>query len=248
MRELSLFTGAGGGILGSKLLGWETIGYVEINDYCQRLIAQRIKDGILDEAPIFGDIKAFLNEGYARSYQGMVDVLTAGFPCQPFSIAGERGGENDARNMWPETIGVIRAVRPRFCLLENVPGLLVHPYFGTILRDISESGFCGEWTCLGAGAIGLNTLRRRVWIVLRNNKEISCGNKKEKTIKRIRSEIKIRRANSRRGICDIKKNWPTAERWPFGVANGMAWNVDRVKAIGNGQVPIVVKTVWELMS
>ena len=88
MKELSLFSGAGGGVLGTKLLGWEAIGYVEYNEYCQQVIAQRIEDGFLDEAPIFSDVRAFLSEGYAESYQGMVDVVTAGFPCQPFSIAG----------------------------------------------------------------------------------------------------------------------------------------------------------------
>tara|TARA_R100001377_G_scaffold83410_1_gene64876 strand:- start:324 stop:599 length:276 start_codon:yes stop_codon:yes gene_type:complete len=61
MKELSLFSGAGGGLLGTKLLGWEHCGYVEFNDYCQRVIAQRIDDGFLDEAPIFSDIKAFIS-------------------------------------------------------------------------------------------------------------------------------------------------------------------------------------------
>ncbi len=92
MRELSLFTGAGGGLLGTKLLGWEHIGYVEINDYCQEIIRQRIKDGILDEAPIFGDIKTFISEGYADAYKGMVDAITGGFPCQDISSAGPGGG------------------------------------------------------------------------------------------------------------------------------------------------------------
>lgn len=69
IRELSLFTGVGGGILGSKLLGWTTIGYVEWNNYCQRVLRQRIEDGLIDNAPIFGDIIA----------------------CQPFSVAGKQG-------------------------------------------------------------------------------------------------------------------------------------------------------------
>ena len=74
MRELSLFSGAGGGLLATKhLLGWETIGYVEIDEYCQAILAQRIEDGYLDPAPIFGDIKRFISEGYAEAYQGMVE-------------------------------------------------------------------------------------------------------------------------------------------------------------------------------
>ena len=116
MNELSLFTGAGGGIYGSKLLGWRTLGYVEFNSYCQKVIAQRIEDGIFDRAPIFGDIRKFICEGHADSYKGMVDVITAGFPCQPFSVAGNRAGGGDARNMWPQTIDVIRRVQPRYAL------------------------------------------------------------------------------------------------------------------------------------
>jgi len=80
LKELSLFTGAGGGLLGSKLLGWNTIGYVEWNEYCQRVIQARIQDGILDDAPIFGDIREFVREGYAGAYAGHVDVISAGFP------------------------------------------------------------------------------------------------------------------------------------------------------------------------
>ena len=103
MNELSLFTGAGGGLLGTKLLGFRHIGYVEWDNYCQRIIAQRIIDGLLDNAPIFGDIRAFIGDGYAEAYQGMVDIITAGFPCQPFSVAGKRKGADDNRNMWPAT-------------------------------------------------------------------------------------------------------------------------------------------------
>lgn len=98
LRELSLFSGAGGGVLGSKILGWKTVGYVEWEDYCQKIIAQRIKDGIFDNAPIFGDVRTFTSEGYARKYRGMVDVVSGGFPCQPFSVAGARKAGDDSRD------------------------------------------------------------------------------------------------------------------------------------------------------
>jgi len=123
MNELSLFSGTGGGLLGTKLLGFMPVGYVENNDYCQRILKQRITDGVLENAPIFGDIKAFISDGYADEYKGMVDIITAGFPCQPFSIAGKQQGDQDGRNMWPETIDVIRRVRWRTyqgCLITNM--------------------------------------------------------------------------------------------------------------------------------
>ncbi|HDZ62544.1 MAG TPA: hypothetical protein ENH40_05305 [Nitrospirae bacterium] len=90
VNELSLFSGAGGGLLGTKLLGWKHIGYVEFNEYCQKVIRQRIKDGILDEAPIFSDIRAFIDQGYAEAYQDMVDVLSGGLPLSTLLSRRER--------------------------------------------------------------------------------------------------------------------------------------------------------------
>lgn len=179
MNELSLFTGAGGGILGSKLLGWKTVGYVEINNYCQRVIAQRIKDGVFDEAPIFGDIRTFISEGYAECYSEMVDVISGGFPCQPFSQAGKRQAETDERNMWPETIECIRQVGPSAVLLENVPRLVRFDYFGTILGDLAEAGFDAEWDVVSAGEVGAEHLRERVWIVAFNSNSSSTRWKKQ---------------------------------------------------------------------
>jgi DNA (cytosine-5)-methyltransferase 1 len=80
LRELSLFTGAGGGVLGTSLLGWRHIGYVEYNPYCQRVLHARIQDGLIDDAPIFGDIRQFNKEGHAEAYAGHTDVISAGFP------------------------------------------------------------------------------------------------------------------------------------------------------------------------
>ncbi len=80
LRELSLFSGSGGGLLGTKLLGWRAVGYVEFNEYCQRVLQQRIRDGLLDDAPIFGDVREFVEGGFAEAYRGRVDVVTGGFP------------------------------------------------------------------------------------------------------------------------------------------------------------------------
>lgn len=165
MRELSLFTGAGGGLLGTHLLGWTPIGYVEYDDYCQRVIRQRIDDGILNNAPIFGDIRTFISDGYAASYQGLVDVITAGFPCQPFSAAGKQLGADDPRNMWPATIECIRQVRPRYAFLENVPALLSSGYFGTALGDLAAAGYDTRWCVLGGADVGNIADGKRLWVV-----------------------------------------------------------------------------------
>lgn len=182
LLELSLFTGAGGGLLGTSLLGWRPIGYVEQDPYCQKVLAQRQADGVIPTAPLFGDIKAFISEGWARRYRGVADCITAGFPCQPFSTAGRRLGEDDPRNLWPATREVIGQVGPRLVLLENVPGLLykkkqriyqldhvgplrvachaadvfLAPYAGRIFAELAQA-FCNLWGsvrihCLVLGA------------------------------------------------------------------------------------------------
>ena len=166
MNELSLFSGGGGGLIATKhLLNWKTIGYVEFDDYPQKVIAQRINDGLLDNAPIYGDIRTFISDGYAERYQGMVDVITAGFPCQPFSVAGTKKGANDDRNMWPATCRTIEIVRPKYALLENVPGLISCGYLGNILQDLSEIGYDAKWQTLSAKETGACHKRERLWIV-----------------------------------------------------------------------------------
>lgn len=250
MNELSLFTGAGGGLLGTKLLGWNHIGYVENNEYCQKVLAQRIKDGFLDEAPIFGDIRAFIGEGYAEAYQGMVDVITAGFPCQPFSSAGRRKSADDDRNMWPETIRCIREISPRFAFLENVPGLISCGYLGTILGDLAESGYDCRWRVLSAAEVGAPHKRDRLWIVAHDqsirfvqSKTIIVDDSKNNSQKTYWSYRKRAVSGSILG-----RDYPHPADKVLRVEDDDAYYVDRIKAIGNGQVPAVVKTVWRLLT
>jgi DNA (cytosine-5)-methyltransferase 1 len=176
LNELSLFTGAGGGVLGTKLLNWRTVGYVEWEKYCQQIISQRIQDGFLDEAPIFGDIDEFIKSGAARKYEGFIDVVTAGFPCQPFSVAGKKRGQDDERNKWPQTLECIRLIRPRYALLENVPGLLNSGYFGEILASLAQIGFDARWTVLGADDVGAPHIRKRLWILAHSISAGTWGN------------------------------------------------------------------------
>lgn len=238
MRELSLFTGAGGGLLGTHLLGWTPIGYVEYDDYCQRVIAQRIRDGILPNAPIFGDIRTFISDGYAASYQGLVDVISGGFPCQPFSNAGNRLGADDSRNMWPATIECIRIIQPRFALLENVPGLLSSGYFGTVLGDLVTSGYDASWRILSAAELGAPHRRDRVWIMA-----YSGGERRTQSYQRIRRQFAQRQ--------EVKRAWNgrrVDQPGIVGVVDGMAYQMDRLRAIGNGQVPAVVRAAWHLLT
>ncbi len=140
VRELSLFTGAGGGLLGTRLLGWRTVCAVEWEPYCQAVLLARQADGILERFPIWDDVRTFKG----ADWRGKVDVITAGFPCQPFSTAGKRKGESDERNMWPDTIRVIREVGPEWCLLENVPGLTAAgKHVVVVVERIRQMGLFG---------------------------------------------------------------------------------------------------------
>ena len=202
MRHLSLFCGAGGGDLAAQhLLGWETIGYVEKDEYCQRIIKARQEDGTFHVAPIFGDIRAFIAGGYARRYRGMVDVITAGFPCQPFSVAGRRMGDADGRDMWPATRRTIGVIRPRYALLENVPGLLTWNggrYFGRILRELATMGYDARWCVLGAADCGAPHVRKRVWILA--NTYVDTNTKSERV-----GQLSIQSRRPRQASTDIDR-------------------------------------------
>lgn len=246
MRELSLFTGAGGGLLGTHLLGWRPVGYVEFNDYCQRVIAQRIKDGCLPDAPIFGDIRTFISEGYAESYKGMVDVITAGFPCQPFSVGGKQRGVDDDRNMWPATAETIRLVNPRSVLLENVPG--IRKYLPVVVRDLRLLGY---WVLppliLGADDVGADHHRKRVWVLAHANEKRWIQEDEIQGERRCHIERQIWSVCFEHNLQNVKTSWLLANAFIDGNDNGLASDVDRLEASGNGQVPGVVSKAWEIL-
>ena len=176
MNELSLFSGYGGFSLGLRLAGLETrtVGYLEIDGYCQKILQQRMREGFLDDAPIWADIRAF-NGTQSR---GLVDLVTAGFPCQPHSTAGLRKGADDDRNLFPDTLRIIGEVAPRTgILLENVPGILVGsdgrpPYGGTVVGQLAEIGYDAEWRVVSAADAGAPHLRRRWWLVAYPNADL----------------------------------------------------------------------------
>lgn len=159
LRECALFAGAGGGLLAGRLLGWQTVCAVELNPYRRQVLLRRQWDGLLDVFPIWDDIGTF--DG--RSWRGAVDLISAGFPCQPFSQAGKRRGADDPKNQWPGTSRIIRQVEPPLAFLENTPGLLADAYFGTILGELAESGYDTLWDCIPASAFGANHQRDRIW-------------------------------------------------------------------------------------
>lgn len=161
MRELALFAGAGGGILGGLLLGWRTVCAVEIDPYARSVLLARQNDGTLAPFPVWDDIRTF--DGAA--WRGAVDVVSGGFPCQDISAAGNGAGLDGERSgLWAEMARIIREVRPRFAFVENSP-MLTSRGLGRVLGDLAEMGFDAEWGVLGADDCGAPHQRKRIWIM-----------------------------------------------------------------------------------
>jgi DNA (cytosine-5)-methyltransferase 1 len=152
----SLFAGIGGIDLGLERAGWTPRWQVEIDPFCNRVLAKHWPD-----VARYGDIRTIDWSGIER-----VDLLAGGFPCQPVSVAGKQLAQADERWLWPEFARAIRELRPRLVLVENVPGLLgAHGGFGDVLGDLVAFGYDAEWDCIPAAAIGAPHLRYRVYIV-----------------------------------------------------------------------------------
>ena len=161
MNELALFAGAGGGILGGKLLGWRTVCAVEWDAYARDVLVARQNDGCLDPFPIWDDIQTF--DG--RAWRGRVDVVSGGFPCQDISAAGKGAGIDGERSgMWGHMARIIGEVRPRFVFVENSP-LLVGRGLARVLGDLAKMGYDARWGVLGAHHAGAPHKRDRIWVV-----------------------------------------------------------------------------------
>jgi DNA (cytosine-5)-methyltransferase 1 len=247
--ELSLFSGAGGGLLASKyFLNWKTIGYVEYENYCQKVIKQRIKDGLLDAAPIFGDIRKFISEGYAELYKGKVDVVSGGFPCQDISCAnpGGKGLNGERSGLWKSMFEIVCIIKPRFVFMENSPMLTIRG-LGTILRELAKVGYNAKWQCMQASKIGANHKRDRIWLVAYSPCEYPYLCKEQ-------GKHRTTQAQSGGLSCSNfwNKDWRerTVSYKPRFIRNpnGLARKLDRHKAIGNGQVPQVAATAWRLLT
>ena len=164
-RVGSLFSGIGGFDLGlERTGGFEVVWQVEWDSYCQKVLAKHWPD-----VPCYGDIHDVGAHNLAP-----VDVLVGGFPCQPVSVAGKRKGQEDDRWLWPEFGRIIRELRPRFAIMENVPGLLVRG-MADVLGDLSTFGYDAEWGIVSAASVGAPHLRKRIFIIAHANSTTSRG-------------------------------------------------------------------------
>jgi DNA (cytosine-5)-methyltransferase 1 len=160
LRSIELCAGYGGFTLGLRDHDVSTVAYVERDSYAAAVLVARMEEERLDHAPIWDDLCTF--DGSA--WRGRVDIVTAGFPCQPFSTAGLQRGLDDERWIWPDIARIVADVQPRFVFLENVTGL-IRAGLGHVLTDLARLGFNAEWGVLSAAAVGAPHRRQRVWIL-----------------------------------------------------------------------------------
>ncbi len=255
---ISLFSGAGGGDLASQWLkGWRCVCYVERAPYAVEVLRARIRDGLLNDAPIWDDVSTFDGTAWA----GLVDGITAGFPCQPFASGGKQRGPADARNGWPHTMRVIREVSPCWAFLENSPNILKTsrkykrpPYAQTIIGELSDAGYMCSWGCLSASTLGAAHKRERVWIVAHSGiwgwQEFLCS---EPEIISTGDREAIRQNIGSDALDDVWGNLAQLENRlgepsVFGANDGLPFRLDRLGAIGNGQVPAVARIAWNLLT
>ena len=159
LKVLDLFSGIGGFSLGLERAGMTTAAFCEIDPYCRAVLAKHWPG-----VPIYDDVRKLTTDALSRDGIA-VDVICGGFPCQDLSFAGKRAGLEGARSgLWGEYARLIGELRPRFVIVENVPGLLSLG-MGRVLGDLSALGYDATWDCVPACAIGAPHRRDRVWIV-----------------------------------------------------------------------------------
>lgn len=256
MRELHLFAGIGGGILGGLLLGHECVGAVEIEPYCRRVLEARQREGILPAFPILEDVRAF--DG--TPWRGRVDVVCGGTPCQPWSSAGKRKGAEDPRHLWPEMARVVNEVRPRFVFAENVSlAAFAEPW-----RDLRGMGYrVPPALCLSAAALGAPFLRKRWWLLAADPYQV------RKPAVPVDDEVAgARQACDAHGAGFSQRQgepgdaraqltpafgatWraaaPRLRRLVSGPSGGVDSRKSRIAAVGNAQVPAVAAAAFRIL-
>lgn len=243
MNELALCAGVGGISLGLRRSGFRTVCYVERNPYRVQVLKSRIADGDLDDAPIWDDVTTF----NGRPWRGHVDLISAGFPCQPFSLAGNRQGADDERYLWPDIYHIICETRPSYILLENVPGLLSMDrgrVFGTILADLARFRYDTEWQILPASAFGAPHKRERVFIIAYPDQgrwqTILCpfSSSSKKTYEGWPSSYMDTPGDYIQAVEEC-----ICEPAIFGSNDGTAYRVERLEAIGESVVPQIAEYI-----
>ena len=177
LKHLDLFSGIGGFSLGLESAGLvETVAFCDFDQYCQKVLKKNFPG-----VPVYGDVKELNHDKLKADGIDQIDIITGGYPCQPFSVAGRKKGEEDPRHVWPEMFRLIQELRPTWVIGENVGG---HIKLGldSVLENLESEGYSARTFSISASSIGANHKRERVWIVAHSNemqRQFLCGQKSE---------------------------------------------------------------------
>ena len=214
--SLSLCAGIGGIDLG--LLPWcRPSGFVEIDPFCQRLLARRFPG-----VPIHGDIHTF----GGTTWRGLVTLLVAGFPCQPFSTASR--GRKVAENLWPEVNRVVRELEPPIVFLENVQR---EPIVAAA-RDLHARGYRGAVARVSSAQVGAPHDRRRWWL-------LAHAHDAQQSVLALDAEVA--------GVSPAPRAWDEIPGGLLGVDDGLPGRVDRLHALGNAVVPACAEAAFRVL-
>jgi len=231
LTHLSLFSGVGGLDLAAEAAGFSTVGQCEWADYPTEVLEKHWPD-----VPRWRDIRTLTGDDfYKRTGLRTVDVISGGFPCQPFSAAGKRRGVADERYLWPEMLRVISELRPSWVVGENVAGL-IRTALEDILSRLESIGYEARAYSSEARNVGGLFRGQRIAIVAAANN----GGAALRGDWQLQSDAKAERYRSYiRGRAEelgLRQRWIVESR-PFGVADGVPYRVDRLNCLGNAVVP-----------
>jgi len=246
LTHLSLFSGIGGLDLAAEWAGFETVGQCEWADYPTKVLEKHWPN-----VPRWKDIRTLTGDSFFdRTGLRTVDIISGGFPCQPFSVSGKQKGKDDDRYLWPEMLRVIKELQPKWVVAENVAGL-VRIALDEVLQSLKEAGYEARAYAFKASAVGALFAGERIAIV-------AAPHNRSATVRRntqLQSDEGAVRcwSDNRRGATQFDtRQWRKIESRPYGVANGVPNRVDRIKALGNAVVPQqfypIFKAIAELES
>jgi DNA (cytosine-5)-methyltransferase 1 len=231
-----------------------TVCYVEGETYAASVLASKMGQGRLHSAPIWSNVRTF--DG--KPWRGVVDWISGGFPCQPFSVAGKQLGEDDPRHLWPQFVRIIGEVRPRLVFLENVPGV-VKLGGASIASDLADLGYRFAWTTLRASDVGAPHHRRRWFCVadayregepripiLPKMAEFSTTDVPHTNNTGQRKQWRTLTNETPHEAIECR-GWWSIEPGVRRVVDGMADRVDRLRACGNGVVPQQAETAFRYL-
>ena len=258
MKTMHIFAGVGGGLLADRILGHDPIIAVEWDRYACQVLRERAADGWFPNLRVWeGDVRLFDPSEYANR----VDCIHAGFPCQDISVAGNQAGlgEGTRSGLYREVLRIAGIVKPRQISLENVSAILSNG-LGTVLADLAAMGYDCRWICLRASDVGAPHHRDRWWCLCTRRGEFSPhadditgrreqfaqGNVADSDSAQRKGNECAKRSESEHA--DISgASWWDVESNVGRVANGIPNRVDKLKGLGNAQVPLQASVAWKLL-